>query len=299
MHSNPWNPDSPQAKSPSVEELLHALSIDLNLSRHASHSTNSGHVEDVLRDLHRIDGTHQHNDHTNGLHQWSQNLNQSIDPLHDTHLLKHQSHAGLSEVNHSPHQEQLTSPAQGHSNLASASTPLDLLSTTHSFGMLASPTGNLEESLSLELQQRVGFELNTGLGTQTITTHSVVPPNESTGSAHSEPVVLHSLSHAQVMQSCSGAITPDSRRAIEFGGFGYIYWHDRPYRIGQVDGHRFLDVGGGYFGCLSTNLKVFDKDDKYIGYVTPNGCAYTPDGQLFAKGGTPLWAAATLLYNLR
>jgi len=300
MHSTPWNPDLPQDNSPSVEELLHALSIDLLPVHHASYSANSGHVEDLLRDLHRIDGTHQHNDHTNGLHQWSQNLNQAIDPLHDTHLPKLQSHAGLSEVNHSPHQEQLTLPAHGYSNLASASTPLDLLSTTHSFGIPASPTDNLGEFLSLELQQRIGFELNPGLGTQIITTHSVVPPNESTGSAHSEPVALHSPPHAQVMQSCSGAITPDSRRGVDIDNYGLIYWHDnRGGIIGKVDGHNFYDSSYYYNGRISTSLKVYDEKDNYIGYVTPNGCAYTPDGQLFARGGTPLWAAATLLYNLR
>jgi hypothetical protein len=299
MHTDPWNPDSPQNNSPSVEELLHALSIDLNPVHHADHSQNSGHVEDLLRDLHRVSGTDQHNDHANGLHQWLQNLNPAIDPLHDTHLPKHQPHAELSEANHPPHHAQLTSPVYGNSNFASASTPLGLPDATHSFSMSASPTSNLGDSLSIELQQKGGFELNTGLGFQDISAHSAVAPNESTGSVHSEPVTLHSPSHAQVMQSCGGAITPDSRRSVDINSGGWIYWHDRPYIIGQVDGHKFYDSSQGYEGHLSTSLKVYDKHDNYIGYVTPNGCAYTPDGQLFARGGTPLWAAATLLYNLR
>jgi hypothetical protein len=299
MNSTPWNPDSPQDNSPSIERLVQVLSTDLTPSHHADHSANSGHVEDMLRDLQRGGGTHQHNDHTNGLHQWAQNLNQAIDPLHDTHPSKPQPHVGLNEANHFPQQTPLISPTHEHSKSASSTTPLDLLSSTHSFDMPASPIDNLGESLIVELQQKSSFELNTGLGSQDISDHSVVSPNWGTGSIHSEPVILHSSPHAQVMQACSGAITTDSRRGVDIDNYGLIFWHKSGSMIGKVDGHNFYDYYQHYNGRLSTSLKVYDKNDNYIGYVTPSGCAYTPDGQLFAQGGTPLWAAATLLYNLR
>ena len=108
---------------------------------------------------------------------------------------------------------------------------------------------------------------------------------------------LHSPHTAQVMQSCDGAIDPDSDNSIRILGNGAVFWR-RGGQICWVDGHEFWN-SAGHFGRLGSNLKVFDKNDNYIGYVTPNGCAYTPDGRLFARGGTAIWAAGVLLCNTR
>jgi hypothetical protein len=99
--------------------------------------------------------------------------------------------------------------------------------------------------------------------------------------------------------NCSEPLTTNSRNACEVSTTGNVYWHG--YRMGQagtVKGHKYYDNGGYYIGKLGSDLTVYDKDGRAIGYVTPGGCAYTQGGHLFAKGSTVRWAAATLAFNM-
>ena len=77
-----------------------------------------------------------------------------------------------------------------------------------------------------------------------------------------------------------------------------FFWHGSGMgQAGTVKSHKYYDNSGYYIGKLGSDLKVYDKNGRQVGYVTPGGCAYTTDGQLFAKGNSVRWAAATLAFN--
>ncbi|WP_017715044.1 hypothetical protein [Kamptonema formosum] len=94
----------------------------------------------------------------------------------------------------------------------------------------------------------------------------------------------------------SGAITPEDKNSVEFIG-NSVWWHGYGWgQAGTVEGHKFYR-GGDYIGRLGADMNVYDAGGHKIGYVTPSGCAYSTDGQLFATGITARWAAATLVFN--
>lgn len=82
---------------------------------------------------------------------------------------------------------------------------------------------------------------------------------------------------------------------------GDVYWDERSRgKAGHIEGQKFYNdgyYGDHYIGSLGADLKVYDANDKCLGWVDASGHAYTKDGTLFASGGTALWAAAVLVYN--
>ena len=143
----------------------------------------------------------------------------------------------------------------------------------------------------VELEVKGSFDLHTSSANYSL--QNIVASLNPTTIA----TTLYSPHTSQVMQSCDGVIDLDSDNSIRILGNGAVFWR-RGGQICWVDGHEFWN-SAGHFGRLGSNLKVFDKNDNYIGYVTPNGCAYTPDGWLVAHGGTAIWAAGVLLCNTR
>lgn len=123
------------------------------------------------------------------------------------------------------------------------------------------------------------------------------PQSQDTFSSHHLGATNYS-EHTPVMMKYteSGAITPEDPKAIELIG-NDVWWKGYGWgHAGTIAGHQFYR-GSDCIGRLGANLKVYDSGGHYIGYVTPKGDAYTPNGRLFATGGTVRWAAATLVFN--
>lgn len=127
----------------------------------------------------------------------------------------------------------------------------------------------------------------------------IVTNSEDNSSSHHYETAAHShlVNEAQILNyTDSGAITPDDVKSIEFIG-DKVWWHGSGWgQAGTVAGHKFYR-GDEYIGRLGADLNVYNADGHKIGYVTPSGQAYSPNGRLFATGGTARWAAATLVFN--
>ncbi|XWK87993.1 MAG: hypothetical protein U7127_28040 [Phormidium sp.] len=100
---------------------------------------------------------------------------------------------------------------------------------------------------------------------------------------HSEPQTLNSIG------------TSD-RNSVHIYSDGDVYWESGG-KAGHIEGQKFYNYGDHYIGRLGADMKIYDAHDKCVGWVDPEGRAYTLDGTVFAKGGTARWAAAVLAFN--
>jgi hypothetical protein len=115
----------------------------------------------------------------------------------------------------------------------------------------------------------------------------------------------HGLNHpvAPQVMNCSGALDSDSKNYAYVAPDGYVYTNRSNYTpVGYSSGQKLYirnpsgpDAYDGYFG---SDMRVYDSKDHCIGYVTPSGCGYLPNGQLYVQASKPLNAAFTMLYNL-
>lgn len=113
----------------------------------------------------------------------------------------------------------------------------------------------------------------------------------ATHQAHHDSNQAHSMSS----DSFSSLGTSD-RNSVHIHSDGDVRWESGE-KAGHIEGQKFYNYGDHYIGRLGADMKVYDAHDKCVGWVDPEGRAYSLDGAVFAKGGTARWAAAMLVFN--
>ncbi|HEY9866898.1 MAG TPA: hypothetical protein V6D21_22180 [Candidatus Obscuribacterales bacterium] len=108
---------------------------------------------------------------------------------------------------------------------------------------------------------------------------------------HSQQISTFSAMHS------SDPVEKGDSNSVTIYADGDVYW-DRGGQAGHIEGQKFYNTGHHYIGHLGADMKVYDANEKCIGWVDNKGHAYTLDGAVFAEGKTPIWAATVLVYNL-
>jgi hypothetical protein len=133
----------------------------------------------------------------------------------------------------------------------------------------------------------------------TVAYHPALAPSP----VESHPGLHHPIG-AQVMHCSGGALDSDSRNYtyVDRSHGNYVYTNAGSSSIGYAEGNKLYGYNAygsnHYEGCLGSDLRVYNSSDKCIGYVTPSGCGYLPNGTLYVQASTPLNAAFTIIHNM-